>query len=127
MCIATKRLNEFKQLVEDLSIDLKVLYGKLSECDRKINDHYHKVETAKFNACEGFYLTQHLQKLLQARRIVKDEIHKLKCLRRELDNEVVVETIVRSERIISKAKNRSAKWQQNFVVDKKELELETLH
>lgn len=43
-----------------------------SEIDKKLSEHYHKIERSKFNAVEGYYLAKQLQDILQE----QETIHK---------------------------------------------------
>lgn len=56
MCLASKYLNELEQMLSKVDEDFKKLSVKQSEYDQRLSEHYHKMETMNFNACEGYYL-----------------------------------------------------------------------
>jgi hypothetical protein len=80
MCLAKKYINDFGNLHQSLLDDQSKLTTMLSEVDRKISQIYHKIETSKFNAAEGFWYAKQLQRALQERRVIKNEFYNLKHL-----------------------------------------------
>lgn len=84
MCKASKYVNEIDRIIRQIQSDRSKLGSKLSEYDKEISRIYHKIETMKFNACEGYYLSKELQTVLHKRRLVKNEGDKLKSLLQSL-------------------------------------------
>jgi carbamate kinase len=80
MCLASKYLSQLESITREIHEHKDLLAKKMSEYDKQLVDHYHKVETTNFNACEGYYLTKDLQEILQKRRVTKDEWSKLNTL-----------------------------------------------
>ena len=84
MCIANKLLTRFEELSEAVENEYNKLSKLQSVYDKKLSAHYHKIEGAKFNAAEGFYLAKELQEILRQRRVIKTELHRIKNLRASL-------------------------------------------
>lgn len=116
MCLASKYLSKLETLVKEMDEDFKKLSAKQSEYDSLIVQHYHKIETTNFNACEGYYLTKQLQELLRKRRVVKHEMERIDSLKKVLglrDN-LTKDKINKSKHHIEKLSRRSAKYQQDW-------------
>jgi hypothetical protein len=114
MCKASKYLEEMSELLQRVKSDYDSLVQKLSYYDTLISEHYHKIEVMNFNACEGYYLSDQLQKLLRKRRIVKDEMSRLNTLKQTLDFSKMHNSINHSKQCINKAKKKTEKWQQDW-------------
>ena len=100
--------NEFQRLIK-----LIQLY------DKKLNDHYHKVETAKFNAAEGFYLAKELQDITRQRRMIKTELYKLKNVRKTLKMDSVIECTSKARKTLTKIHKdvEASEWYKDWKDD----------
>jgi hypothetical protein len=114
MCKASKHLEEIDNVIKSIKYDHKLLSEKVSKYDIAISDHYHKIETVNFNACEGYYLTKQLQELLRKRRIIKDEFSRLNALMQTLEVARMHNSINKSKQSITEAKKKSAEWQRDW-------------
>jgi hypothetical protein len=116
MCLASKYLNQLDNVIKDMNCDYKKLSVKLSEYDSLISEHYHKIETTNFNACEGYYLTKQLQEILRKRRVIKHEMERLNSMQMTLGikNNLTDEKLNNSKKRIKQLSNRSCKYQQDW-------------
>ena len=109
MCLANKFLTRFEELSEDVENEIAKMVKLLSVYDKKLSDHYHKVETAKFNAAEGFYLTKELQEITRQRRMIKQELYKLNNLKQTLKLQAIVDRTNNARKSLSKIHKHEAK------------------
>lgn len=114
MCKASKHLEELNTVINSIKNDHKLLSEKVSHYDTLLSDHYHRIETMNFNACEGYYLTKQLQEILRKRRIIKDEFSRVNTLMQTLEITRMNTAINKSKQSIHKAKKKSAEWQQDW-------------
>jgi chromosome segregation ATPase len=47
---------------------------KMTEINQQVNNLYHRIETTKFNVCQGYVLADQLRTVLQERRQTKFQI-----------------------------------------------------
>lgn len=127
MCMASKRLQELNCFLRNIEDDLKKLNRKQSEYDKKLSEHYHKIETAKFNAAEGYYLAKELQEILQKRRIIKNELRKMQLLHNQIRDNKIKEKVKRTKKKLKRMRKSSNKYQKNFMINKDVFERELLH
>ena len=127
MCIDSKYVNELEVLLRNIANDIEILRLKQSEYDKKLSDHYHKVETAKFNAAEGYYLSKNLQKILQERRLIKDELYRLKRLHSTLGVTAVESNLTKAKTVVHEAKDRCKKWHTGFDLSFNDIGIEFNH
>lgn len=127
MCIASKRLNELNKVLNGIKEDTMKLRQKVSEYDKSLSNLYHKIEMANFNAAEGYYLAKEMQILLQKRRIVKDEVHRMEYLFKCVSDGALHNKLKQTSNKIDKARKRSKEWKQGFKIDMDTFELEMLH
>jgi len=85
MCLASKYINNLEEALKGIQDGVKELSEKLSYYDKEKNRIYHKIEVSNYNAAEGFYAYKELQRVLQERRIIKDELAKLKVVNQHLN------------------------------------------
>ncbi|MGM9987611.1 MAG: hypothetical protein ACI35O_10330 [Bacillaceae bacterium] len=102
MCLANKFLTRFEELSNELEEEYQRLLKLRSEYDKKLSAHYHKVETAKFNAAEGFYLTKELQDITRQRRMIKTELFKMNNIRNTLKLESVIQSTNKARKSLTK-------------------------
>ena len=91
MCLANKFVTRF----EELSLEMENEYQRLKRLEdvynKKLNNHYHKMETAKFNAVEGYYKAKELQDIVRQRRVIKNELYKLTRVREKMRLQIIIE------------------------------------
>ena len=123
MCIANKFLTRFEELSNELEAEFQRLLKLRAEYDKKISDHYHKVETAKFNAAEGYYLAKELQHIARQRRIIKNELYKVRNLREMMKMDTVMEDTSKARRSLTKIHKHEKKsdwcneWKNDYRVE----------
>ncbi|MGD6876988.1 hypothetical protein [Bacillus infantis] len=126
MCLASKYLGEIEKVITDLRKDKAKLQRKQSEYDKKLSEYYHKLETAKFNACEGYYKTKELQSLLQKRRLVKHELHRMNQIEKYLSKSLS-DRIENARNVLNESIDYNAEYTQNFSIRFSDIEEEVLH
>lgn len=126
MCLATNYLNQIELIVEDVKGDMKKLNKKLSQCDKNISKLYHDLEVSKFNACEGYYFAKNLQELLQKRRLVKSELHRLESIHNVLIQSVG-DRLKKAKTVVEESKNKHKDWYTNFNISFRDIEEEVLN
>lgn len=114
MCKASTHLSEMEKLISRINCDFDKLNKALSKYDKLISEHYHKIESANFNACEGFYLSKNLQELLRKRRIVKDEYLRLSSVQQSLNCKDLHKTVTKQKTNMVNARKKSKEWQQKW-------------
>ena len=91
MCLASKFLTRF----EELTCEMETEYQRLKKLEHlyneKLSNFYHQMETAKFNAVEGYYKAKEIQDIVRQRRVIKDEIYRLKCVRDKMKLTAIIE------------------------------------
>lgn len=123
MCIANKLLTRFEELSKEVENEHERLRKLNSVYDKKLNDHYHKMETAKFNAAEGFYLAKELQEIVRQRRMIKHEVYKLGTLKATIDMKIIVEKTKNARKSLNKIHNKQAnsewfkEWKDDYRVE----------
>lgn len=119
MCVANRYLKRFEELVTEVDQEHKRLSELRSVYDKKLSDYYHKVETKKFNAAEGYYLAKELQEIVRQRRVIKDELYKLNNLRSTLQLNSIVEQTLTARKSLNKIHKRASKsnWKDNWTKD----------
>jgi hypothetical protein len=114
MCLASDYIKQIEVITTRYKDDYEKLVGRLSHYDKLVADIYHKIETANFNACEGYYLSKNLQEVLQKRRIVKDEMSRLNMLNQTLNLNKLTSSLDNSRQCVAKSKKKSHAWQKNW-------------
>jgi hypothetical protein len=116
MCLASKYLNQLDEVAKGIENDYKKLSKKQSEYDLQISELYHKIETANFNACEGYYFSKQLQEILRKRRTIKNELVRLNSLRDTLNlrNSLNNKNLCRSKQSLNKIIKNTNKYQQDW-------------
>jgi hypothetical protein len=125
MCVTSKYLNQIETMLGEIKGDIEKLRLKQSEYDKKLTDHYHKVEIGKFNACEGYYLTKQLQEILQKRRLIKSELYRMDQMHKQLVKSMI-DRIPVLKRTVENSKNRGKAWLDNFDISFSDIEDEVL-
>jgi hypothetical protein len=113
MCLASNYIGKFEEILEDFHSEHKRLSEEVSRYNTMVSDHYHKIETMKFNACEGFYLAKQLQELLRKRRLIKDEFCKINSLRQIMVDKVQG-SLEKSKTSVEKSKKKAMLWQKDW-------------
>lgn len=79
-----KTVNDVVQSLADSLSEMQEQFDTLSRiqsaCDRQVASIYHEIETATFNACDGYKYAKKLQEALKQRRTVKNQVHAMKRL-----------------------------------------------
>lgn len=68
------KIIESIELLDEIDNYNDSLNDQLSECDSKLSDLYHYIETNKLKTNECYRMIQELRKVLLARRKIKDDI-----------------------------------------------------
>jgi hypothetical protein len=127
MCLASKYLSEIDSIITNIKSDMNKLNCKQSEYDKRISEIYHKLETKKFNACEGYYISKELQDVLRKRRLVKQELFRM----RDIYNTLAVESLncklPKAKKNIKKSNDLSKEWNDKFGFSFNDIEDEVLH
>lgn len=126
MCLASKYVDQIESTMKSLKADMKKLSHKQSEYDKEINELYHKIEIANFNACEGYYLAKNLQETLQKRRLIKTEFYRMEQLHKYL-TQSLFDRIQNAKGMIRKSKVHGEEWQSHFKISFSDIEEEVLH
>lgn len=124
MCMASTYVRKIETITEELERDLNKLRLKQSETDKLVNKAYHKLETTKFNACEGYYIAKDLQNLLQKRRLIKSELYRMEKIYSQLEISKVKESVPKTKKMLKRSKNRGKDWFSNFTISFDALEEE---
>lgn len=127
MCLASRHINSIEEILKGIEDDHAKLVKKLSEYDKTISNIYHDLETRKFNAAEGYYIAKDLQDIVQKRRLVKDELYRLRELHKSLEATCLNEKIPQIKKATKKAKNRAKNWCKNFNFTFSDIEEEVMH
>lgn len=127
MCLASKYLNEINSIVTNLKSDMDKLGNKQSHYDKRINEIYHKLETTKFNACEGYYISKDLQETLRKRRLVKAEYFRMKGIYDTLRIEMFDKQLPKANANVKKSIDVSKNWVDKFGFNFSDIEDEVLH
>ncbi|GLI82587.1 hypothetical protein ANABIO32_02740 [Rossellomorea marisflavi] len=126
MCVASRYINQLEDILVQIKTDLNKLNKKKAYYDKLFNEYYHKIETAKFNACEGYYLAKNFQDILQKRRLIKSELHRMKSLQNYLIN-TMSSKLPSAKRVVEKSKNTNQEWFENFNFSFSDIEEEVMH
>lgn len=126
MCLASKYLDQIEVMLEQIQGDMEKLRCKQSEYDKKLTDHYHKIEIGKFNACEGYYLTKQLQEILQKRRLIKSELYRMDQMHKQLVKSMIDRFPV-LKKTVENSKSRGKAWLDNFSIKFSDIEDEIMH
>lgn len=127
MCLASKYIGQIEEMLVNLKSDIKKLSIKQSEYDKTVNEYYHKLETTKFNACEGYYIAKNFQEVLQKRRLVKSELYRMQHLYDNLKIQSVDEKLPQVKKMVNKSKSRGKEWCTNFNYSFSDIEEEVMH
>lgn len=114
MCKASEYLNQLDSIVRNIDREYSRVSKKQQEYDLMLSDHYHKIETANFNACEGYYLTKELQEILRKRRVIKDELARLNSLRDGIKIGGMHSQINKSKKNLEKHKKAASEWKKDW-------------
>lgn len=126
MCLASRYVSQIESTLINLKGDMKKLSLKMSQYDKEVNEIYHKIEIAKFNACEGYYLAKNLQDTLQKRRLIKSEYFRMEQLHKNLAQSLT-SRLDNAKGMIEKSKSHSKEWQSHFSITFSDIENEVLH
>jgi len=107
--IVNDYIGKIETLMQKYDQDCQKLAERQSYYDKLISEHYHKVETMKFNACEGYHLSKQLQELLQKRRVIKNEMYRLNILKKNINS-----TLGDSRVSLEECTQRQREWQKNW-------------
>ena len=127
MCLASKYLVEIDSFVERIKVDMEKLNCKQSEYDKKISEIYHKLETMKFNACEGYYISKELQTVLRKRRLIKSEYFRMKHIYDTLLVETVGNKLPKAKKGVKKSNESGKQWESTFGFNFSDIEDEVLN
>lgn len=127
MCLASTYLSEIENLLDRIKKDKQKLERKKLEYDKKFSEAYHNIETAKFNACEGYYLTKNLQETLQKRRLIKSELYRIKRVYDYLKINDIKSRLPQAKSSVSKSKEEGKEWFENFDISFIDIESEVFH
>lgn len=119
MCIALGYLDSLHKLLNQITKDFNLLRQKHSDIDRRLSQKYHELETAKLNAYQGWLISNELQIILQERRVIKNELVKLKTL---IDSLGGYETTNSTNRARRQVRNLDRKHKQIYTKYKIDIE-----
>ncbi|WP_226035701.1 hypothetical protein [Aquibacillus saliphilus] len=102
MCLASEYLNTIIKAQKDFDNRKHELNLLRSKYDKEINNLYHDLETRKFNACEGYYITKKLQKILQKRRLVKTEFNNMSCVFKSMNMDIIKKQLNNGDKYLRK-------------------------
>lgn len=77
MCVAVEISTKITNLLDEALTEQKRLTNELSLLDKKLSDIYHDLESAKFNAVQGYKIAKYIQELVIQRRLIKHELYPL--------------------------------------------------
>ena len=119
MCLASKLVTELESTISKIQTEWEHLTEIQGQLERELNEAYHKLETAKFNACEGYYLAKEIQTILRKRRLVKDELHTLRRIRQHLDLSSIRHTLPKTKQCLNSIHKQRSKstWQTDWDID----------
>ena len=126
MCLASKYVSEMDDLFNSINADIRKLSKKQSEHDKKLSDMYHKLETLKFNACEGYYIAKEFQEIAQKRRLIKSELFRLQMLSKTLKINDINSRIPKVKEEVIKSNQLSKEWLENFPFNFSDIQEEIL-
>jgi len=119
MCLASKYLTGMREAVTEIENGVKELTELQSFYDKELSEVYHRLETEKFNASEGYYFAKRLQEILQKRRVVKKELANLKSLSMSKDFVSVKKSLNDANSNLQRRKKSSdeKEYMKNFQFD----------
>jgi predicted RNase H-like nuclease (RuvC/YqgF family) len=112
--LASKYLKEFDSVVTNIKSDISKLQKKQSQYDKRISEIYHKLETMKFNACEGYYISKELQDILRKRRLVKQELYRMNGICNTLPLDSFKKKLPMAKADLKKSNDLSKEWNDTF-------------
>jgi RNAse (barnase) inhibitor barstar len=123
----------FKDIVENFEMidrQIKELDSMYIMLNSEFNETYHEIETANFNASEGFKYAKKLQTILQTRRIVKTELQALKEIKKnfplsahggDIKSKVYTDKKSKCEYAIRRFDYTNNDWDENFKVSPEDI------
>ena len=116
MCLANKFLTRFEELSNDMENEYKRLKVLRSTYDKKLSLHYHKMETMKFNAAEGYYLAKELQDIVRQRRVIKQELYKIERVRDKMKLQSIIDRSKVSRNVLNNI-HKHEQSEEHYVTD----------
>lgn len=77
MSKAQQYVNAIAEVLDGARNDFREAKAKQSECDKKISEIYHRIETGRFGVVQGYKLMKELQAVLRERRYAKNDVRDL--------------------------------------------------
>ena len=129
MCLANKFLTRFEELSNEMESEFQRLKKLEVVYNKKLNEHYHDMETAKFNAVEGYYKAKELQDIVRQRRVIKNELYKLTRVREKMRLNTIIQRSNTARQSLSHIHKHeenndwSREWKDNYRVEDLDIQL----
>lgn len=87
MSLSKSYFERYSALFAEIKTSCERLSSLQSTYDRKVSDIYHRIESQEFGIPDGYKLARELKHVLQERRIIKDELVKVRSIYTLLDKQ----------------------------------------
>ncbi|WP_025909278.1 hypothetical protein [Priestia flexa] len=111
MSRAFQILSQMESLQKEVNIKIVELSKEQSRLDKELSRIYHKAETNKFNAAEGYYIAKELQETTRERRAVKQDLEYYQTLKHNMGlNESFGNKIKQATKTLHSKRKRNLKY-----------------